>query len=295
MRYLSVCSGIEAATVAWRPLGWHAVGFAQYDPTHNYTRGPDFASAVLAYHYPETVNHGDFTKIQADGSTVDLLVGGTPCQSFSYCGKRLGLDDPRGNLAIEYAALASRVGARWIVWENVAGALSSNGGLDFGCFLSILAECGYGLAYRILDAQYFGVAQQRRRVFVVGYAGGDWRRAAAVLFEPESFGGNGSALEETRRDVARCVLTRDRNKVGEDTFVQDVGGIRRLTERERERLQGFPVDYTAIEYRGKPASAERRHKAIGNSMAVPAMRWIGERIQMVEDLTLDLDPSAHGA
>jgi DNA (cytosine-5)-methyltransferase 1 len=120
---------------------------------------------------------------------VELLVGGTPCQSFSVAGLRGGLADPRGNLALRFVQLAAVMQPRWIVWENVPGVLSSGQGRDFGTFLGALGELGYGFAYRILDAQWFGVAQRRRRVFVVGHLG-DWRRAAAVLFERESVFGN---------------------------------------------------------------------------------------------------------
>ena len=173
MRYLSVCSGIEAATVAWHHMGWKPVYFSEIEP---------FPSAVLAHHYPFVTNLGDMTKFQEwPDAKVDLLVGGTPCQSFSVAGLRKGLQDPRGNLALTYLAIADKYRPRWLVWENVPGVLSSNGGRDFGAFLGALAELGYGFAYRVLDAQYFGLAQRRARVFVVGHLG-DWRRAAAVLF-----------------------------------------------------------------------------------------------------------------
>lgn len=175
MNYLSVCSGIEAATVAWHDLGWKPVGYSEIEP---------FPSAVLAHHYPNVTNYGDMTKYKEwslDGS-VDLIVGGTPCQSFSVAGLRKGMDDPRGNLALVYCGMLDHFRPKWFVWENVPGVLSSSGGRDFGSFLGALAELGYGFAYRVLDAQYFGVAQRRRRVFVVGYLG-DWRPAAAVLFE----------------------------------------------------------------------------------------------------------------
>ena len=180
-RYLSVCSGIEAATVAWHPLGWEAAAFSEIEA---------FPRAVLTHHYPNVPLHGDFTTIKGtEYGPVDLLVGGTPCQSFSVAGLRKGMDDPRGNLALGYLGLAARLNARWLVWENVPGVLSSNGGRDFGAFLGGLAELGYGFAYRVLDAQFFGVPQRRRRVFVVGYLG-DWRRAAAVLFERHSLSGH---------------------------------------------------------------------------------------------------------
>jgi DNA (cytosine-5)-methyltransferase 1 len=438
MRYLSVCSGIEAATVAWDPLGWDAAGFSEIDK---------FPSAVLAHHYPEVPNFGDFTTIKADDvGAIDILVGGTPCQSFSVAGLRGGLADDRGNLALEFLRLAQRARPRWLVWENVPGVLSSAGGRDFGAILGGMVECGYGFAYRVLDAQYFGLAQRRKRVFVVGYLG-DWRRAAAVLFERQSLswnppprsqawkevagtlgsrttagGGLGTdfdldgglqvagtlgqrtcdhtsgiksesdflvipltvatldanygklqgcsgqdsghghshlipiqsvqAVREKRQngigigqdgdsmftltgrdrravafrttgndgayelgDLAGClntgtdqsaqVVAFHENQRGELT-VNDTAGslkvgggkpgqgypavetgsaVRRLTPRECERLQGFPDDYTAIPYRGKLAADGPRYRALGNSMAVPVMAWIGKQIQSVEALS----------
>jgi len=186
MKYLSVCSGIEAATVAWHPLGWKPVAFSEIEP---------FPSAVLKHHYPSVPNLGDMTKHESwpiDVGSVDLLVGGTPCQSFSVAGLRKGLSDPRGGLMLTYLEIARRLRPRWVVWENVPGVLSSNGGRDFGSFLGALGELGYGWAYRVLDAQWVrtqrhprAVPQRRRRVFVVGCLG-DATAAAAVLFERES-------------------------------------------------------------------------------------------------------------
>ena len=178
MRYLSVCSGIEAATVAWHHLGWTPVGFSEIEA---------FPSQVLAHHYPDVPNYGDLNRHAEwpiEKGTVDLLVGGTPCQSFSVAGLRKGLADPRGNLALVYLGLLDRLRPRWCVWENVPGVLSSSGGRDFGSFLGALAELGYQFAYRVLDAQYFGVAQRRRRVFVVGHLG-DWSGPAEVLSFPD--------------------------------------------------------------------------------------------------------------
>jgi len=181
MRFLSVCSGIEAASAAWTPLGWKAVAFSEIEP---------FPCSVLAHHYPDTPNWGDMTKYKEwPDVPIDLLCGGTPCQSFSVAGLRKGLDDPRGNLMLTFGAIAAKYRPKWLVWENVPGVLSSNGGRDFGAFLGMLGELGYGFAYRVLDAQYFGVAQRRRRVFVVGCLG-DWRSAAAVLFERHSLQGH---------------------------------------------------------------------------------------------------------
>jgi len=197
MKYLSLCSGIEAATVAWHPLGWEAVAYSEIER---------FPSEVLAHHYPNTPNLGDMTKFKdwTNVSNVDLLVGGTPCQSFSVAGLRKGLDDPRGNLMLTYLAIADQYKPKWIVWENVPGVLSSNGGKDFGVFLGALGELGYGFAYRVLDAQYFGVAQRRRRVFVVAHLG-KGNLAAKVLFESESVRRNPAPSREARQGVATDV------------------------------------------------------------------------------------------
>ena len=196
MKYLSVCSGIEAASVAWHPLGWQPAAFSEIE---------SFPSAVLAHHYPSVPNFGDMTKFQEwPDEPVNLLVGGTPCQSFSVAGLRKGLEDPRGNLMLTYLAIAQRYRPRWLVWENVPGVLSSNGGRDFGTFLGALGELGYGWAYRVLDAQWFGVAQRRRRVFVVAHLG-DWQRAAAVLFERESVQRNPAPSREARQGAAASV------------------------------------------------------------------------------------------
>jgi DNA (cytosine-5)-methyltransferase 1 len=193
MKFGSVCSGIEAASVAWEPLGWEAQWFSEIE---------HFPSAVLNHRFPTVPNLGDMTKIhetqEFNDSTIDLLVGGTPCQSFSVAGLRKGLADPRGNLMLTFLGLAERKKPRWLVWENVPGVLSSNGGRDFATFLTALGDIGYGFAYRVLDAQYFGVAQRRRRVFVVGYLG-DWRPAGAVLFESESLSGNTKKSREKRK------------------------------------------------------------------------------------------------
>jgi len=193
MKYLSVCSGIEAATAAWHHLGWKPVAFSEIDK---------FPSAVLHHHYPKVPNLGDMTKyMEWKNEKIDLLVGGTPCQSFSIAGLRKGLEDPRGNLMLTYLAIAARYQPRWMVWENVPGVLSSNGGRDFGTFLGALGNLGYGFAFRVMDAQWFGVAQRRRRVFVVGCLG-DAGSAAKVLFESESLSRHPAPSRETGKRVA---------------------------------------------------------------------------------------------
>jgi DNA (cytosine-5)-methyltransferase 1 len=336
VKYLSVCSGIEAATVAWHHMGWTPVAFSDIEP---------FPSAVLAHHYPHVPNLGDMTKFEEwNLEPIDLFVGGTPCQSFSAAGLRKGLADPRGNLMLTFLAIAQRHRPRWIVWENVPGVLSSNGGRDFGTLLGALGELGYGWAYRVLDAQFFGVAQRRRRVFVVGHIR-DWRRAAAVLFERESVrrdtppsraawegatasvesGFDECGLQRTvgtlcadthpgaysgqdaytgrlvpqpihyrksRRaqsvhdhetwvedEVSNTLKTFDLGDIRSTDVVAQPSRVRRLTPVECERLQGFPDGHTNIPWRNKPEAPDGlRYKALGNSMAVPCMRWIGERI-----------------
>jgi DNA (cytosine-5)-methyltransferase 1 len=413
MTYGSVCSGVEAATVAWHSLGWRPQWFSEIEK---------FPSAVLKHHYPSVPNRGDMTNFKEwPDEPIDVLVGGTPCQSFSVAGLRKGLDDPRGNLMLTYLAIAAKYRPKWLVWENVPGVLSSNGGLDFASLLRGMGELGYGFAYRILDAQYFGVAQRRRRVFVVGYAG-NWQRAAAVLFERDSLQGNpaprrekGEKVADTLtvganqysgfngEPVAQCLTTRTgtafdpfmetmpiafatkqqsmktsdnvantlgandykepqavaigwsnelntlkdlqptiqrggaggrhdgvmippsavaydsavtaplntqlglrgpdvSNSLREGVGIGNVGDpaftlqashghgvitpsqVRRLTPIECERLQGFPDNYTDIRLNDKQTPDGPRYKSMGNSMAVPVMRWIGERIQKVEDI-----------
>ncbi|WP_267442758.1 DNA (cytosine-5-)-methyltransferase [Bifidobacterium sp. B3998] len=192
---MSIFSGIEAASVAWRPLGWEPVAFSEIEP---------FPSAVLAARYPRVPNFGDVTKIDwrvhSDCTTADLVVGGSPCQSFSIAGRREGLEGASG-LMWEYVRAIRELRPRWLVWENVPGALSSSGGEDFRCLLRALDGLGYGLAWRILDAQYFGVAQRRRRVFLVGSLGS--QRAAEVLFEPESLRWDHPTGRAKRQALAR--------------------------------------------------------------------------------------------
>lgn len=347
MKYLSVCSGIEAASVAWEPLGWEAVGFSEVEP---------FPCELLKQKYPHVKNYGDMTKYENwDIGQFDILVGGTPCQSFSVAGKRGGTNDIRGRLMYAYLGVVEKHKPRWVLWENVPGVLSSGKGLDFASFLAGLEECGYGWAYRVLDAQYFGVPQRRRRVFVVGRADNRCDLAAKVLFEPKSVCGDitpsckmekeatGNARESTkvslyithpqkgdyieadgiagtvtaaygeggghvpfmleyksfveknidyfRRGGNHKYHSDEKSSTLRDTASPDcfdlvLAGekkyIRRLTPLECERLQGFPDNWTQIEWRGKSKEYcpdSLRYKAIGNSMAVPVMRWIGERMK----------------
>ena len=307
MNVLSVCSGIGAPECAWTPLGFKFVGASEIE---------EFPSAVLSHHYPDVPNFGDlnnYKEWKLDDTDINVICGGTPCVSFSVAGLRRGLDDERGNLSLVFIRLCERVQPEFIVWENVPGVLSSNGGKDFAAFTGALSEIGYSFAWRILDAQFFGVPQRRRRVFLVGHCG-DWRYPAAILFEPKSVRGDTPKSGKAGEDIAPTVVcgppysrTGNQRVEAEALVLQRMRGFgdytesnhasalkardykdatdlvvmeraRRIMPIEAERLQGFPDNYTDITYRGKPAPDSQRYKALGNSMAVPVLRWIGERI-----------------
>lgn len=245
MRYLSVCAGIEAATVAWHHMGWQAAAYSEIEP---------FPSAVLQHHYPDVPKVGDMTKYKEwDIGSIDLLVGGTPCQSFSVAGLRKGMADPRGNLALVYCGILDHFRPKWFIWENVPGVLSSNGGRDFGSFLGALAQLGYGFAYRVLDAQFFGVAQRRRRVFVVGHLG-DWRRAASVLFEPTSLRRDTAPSREKGERVAPSISTgapfsrTGNERVECDAIVPAVANCLETTCNDYSRADGFNMIGQPIPY-----------------------------------------------
>ena len=419
IRYVSLFSGIEAAGCAWRPLGWDAVAFSEIDP---------FCNAVLSARFPDVPNLGDIRDVDWRdlGGEADIVVGGSPCQSFSVAGNRTGLEGESG-LMLEYIRAVREIMPRCFLWENVPGALSCEDGKAFELLLGKMDELGYGLAWRVLDAQFFGVPQRRERVYLVGVLGSA-ARACEVLFESESMpwdaptsrekraaladkaqggprsagfrfnappaakgigyveegsptmtagrcpavcygiagntvgrapgnGGNGQGFCDPdeagmytltaadrhavaapaggRPADALCVASTNPNaSIGEElcgsltasaakggpmvcpgggpvAFAQNVrdelrlvGGkgdhvgalaaspgakqashvleelcVRRLTPLECERLQGFPDGWTDVEYRGKPACDTPRYRALGNSMAVPVIRWIGKRME----------------
>ena len=368
MRGATLFSGIGAPEIAAPEIKW--VWHAEIDA---------FPSAVMAHHHGTPnlgdVSADDFIERAKQLGPIDILVAGSPCQSFSVAGKRLGLDDPRGNLALVTLRICQQLRPRWLVFENVPGLLTSGRGDDFAAFLDQMEECGYSGAWRVLDAQYAGVAQRRRRVFAVGHLGDDWRPPAAVLFEPASlcrdtppsrqareetacysgggiddgrvvgtvtskwakgtggpagdeaynlicFGANNSASQgiSASADITPTLSTtktpavagshwddasnphptltsKTQNSGGiamsnQEIFSQRGGGlaphltVRRLTPRECERLQGFPDDFTLIPYRhGKPAADGPRYKALGNSMAVPVIGWVLDRVQMFNKLS----------
>lgn len=455
MKYVSLFSGIEAASVAWEPLGFVPIAFSEVDP---------FCNQVLAARFPHVPNLGDIKQVdwRPYHGDIDIVVGGSPCQAFSVAGKRAGLLDERGALMLEYVRAVREIKPTWCLWENVPGVLSQDGGRAFATLQGELEDCGYALAWRVLDAQFFGVAQRRRRVFLVGHARAEC--AAAVLFEPKSLlrnsatsrkareglaaaaqtgigkavsnappvgigqslpsspsavldlydshgidarvrgpvpvcpsitayygtGGNNTPLIHRRnssitsyalvgntidrqpqnggngtgysKEVCNTLTAMDRHAVCtvedepmimssaqsfaqidqgicstqtarqykdppilfnqpfsnpdniacmasghsraeigfnlgtcltahasiEAPFIGDGLSVRRLMPIECERLQGFPDNWTLVEWNGKPLEEcpdARRYKALGNSMAVPVMRWIGQGIQMVDELS----------
>ena len=222
MRYLSLFSGIEAASCAWQPLGWELKGVCEIEK---------FPCNVLKHHYPQVPNLGDITKLTREQlealGPIDLIVGGSPCQGFSVAGKQEGLNDIRSKLAIDYIRVINTVKPRWIVWENVPGVFSTNKGMDFRYFTEVLTRYGYGICWRILDGQWFRTAQRRRRVFLVGYFG-DWRPAYKVLFESQSLPRYFETLERKREDLARKAEART-GKTGTGTST----GYGRYVETEK--------------------------------------------------------------
>jgi len=271
VRYLSVCSGIEAATVAWHPLGWKPVAFSEIEP---------FPSAVLKHHYPSVPNLGDMTKHESwpiDVGSVDLLVGGTPCQSFSVAGLRKGLSDPRGGLMLTYLEIARRLRPRWVVWENVPGVLSSGRGRDFGSFLGALGELGYGWAYRVLDAQWVrtqrhprAVPQRRRRVFVVGCLG-DAAAAASVLFERESVcrdpAPRGASRQGAAVDAESCSGTVS------SKWSKGTGGYSGASEHANLLRWPAEICSTLNAKFGEKLGLEDQHALSGAPMFVPVGKW----------------------
>ena len=209
---------MEAASVAWEGMGWEPVGFCEIEP---------FPSAILAHRFPNVKNYGDLTRFNEwpiQPGDVDVLVGGTPCQAFSVAGLRKGLADPRGNLALTFLALADKIKPKWILWENVPGVLSSSGGRDFHSFLSALGELGFGFAWRVLDAQFFGVPQRRRRVFLVAHFGA-WEPAAEVLSVAEGVRGDFEASAKKRKGTSSRAKRSPRSTGGEAAAGGDELGL----------------------------------------------------------------------
>lgn len=289
----TVFSGAEGFGLGLERAGLHVLWRCEVEP---------FCRELLQRHWPGSVVYGDVRAL--DGRRVprvDVLCGGFPCQDVSVAGSRAGLAGERSGLFFEFMRLVAEIAPRWVVIENVPGLLSSNEGRDMGVVLGVLADLGYGWCYRVLDAQYFGVAQQRRRVFIVGCLG-DGAGAAQVLLEPESCGGDpptrpgppeepaGAAGGDfgARRvpAVAHCLIAGRKRNGGErqdgtrETLIPTTHrgerAVRRLTPMECERLQGFPDGWTE----GFPDATRRR--MVGNAVPVPVAAWIGRRIKEVD-------------
>ena len=261
MNYLSVCSGVEAATVAWHKLGWNPVAFSEIEK---------FPSEVLAHHYPGVPNLGDMSNYKEwnfGEKTIDLLVGGTPCQSFSVAGLRKGLEDPRGNLALIYVGILDKFKPKWFSGENVPGVLSSSKGRDFGSFLGAVGELGYGFSYRVLDAQNFGVPQRRRRVFVVGHLG-DWRPAAEVLFEPESLSRHIEESRKKRKDTPKDTRIGVKESSTEK-MIPTTAHCLQTTNQDYSRADGFNMIPEVFENH----PSDSRVKEMGETCQTVTSTW----------------------
>ncbi|AXQ69211.1 DNA methyltransferase [Caulobacter phage CcrBL9] len=323
-RYLTTCSGVEAVTLGWAPLGARAVAYSDYDPDN------DFPSRFLKERFPETPNLGDMLKI--DGrlwrGRVDVLWGSTPCQSFSLGGLRKGIKDPRGALTPALVGLANEIAPKVLCWENVDGVLT-DGDNAFGCFLAALAgsdtvlvapgnkwpSAGYvvgperRVAWRLLDAKHFFLPQQRRRVFLVacpvdgpdprevlfeGFAPfdtlGERRESWAPVVERRDVSADAYACAIRGRKhgqqfeqgglIANCLRASQGGSDKPQVLAKEAGEqwrVRNMTPVEAERCMGMPDDWTLI----TGASDSDRYHAIGNSLAVPCVRYIGERLLKV--------------
>lgn len=253
LRYISLFAGIEAwsCAVAGMPE-YEAVAFSEVDP---------FACAVLKHHYPEVPNLGDITQVNWEDyrGLADIIVGGSPCQGFSQAGYRRGLKDSRSSLALAYVQAVERIQPRWLLWENVPGVLSTNNGEDFRCFLAALDDLGFGLAWAVLDSQWFRVAQRRRRVFVVGYAGG-WERAAKVLFEPSCLQRNPPSRRKTgERDTGGASQGAGNGRIS-GTLCASGAGL------DRPSASGNQLDYCVVDE--PPAYAVRTAQTGANGIGI---------------------------
>jgi site-specific DNA-cytosine methylase len=323
MRYGTICSGVDAVSLAWEPLGFKPQFFSEIEP---------FPKAVLAHHWPHVPDLGDLTKIDGKdwADKLDILWGSTPCQAFSLAGRRAGATDPRGALALSFCNLADDIDPPFVCFENVKGILNDQKNA-FGCLLAALAGednplvptggkwsnagCVLGprrrIAWRLFDAKYAGVPQRRERVFVVACPreGADPRE---LLFEERSGAETFPTPDRSRKAYTAALETRSGSRAfsvafrgrkdGEELEVGDevancllaaTGGsdkafaliddgvspyVRQLTPIECERLMGMPDNHTLVPFGRAMASDTVRYKAIGNSLVVPDVRWIGKRI-----------------
>jgi DNA (cytosine-5)-methyltransferase 1 len=290
VRHGDAFAGIGGFGLAARRLGWETVWAAEIEPSARSVYAARLGRAGLRFDRD--------IRESRELPAIDVLTGGFPCQDLSVAGKRAGLAGSRSGLFFELARILDESRPTWFVFENVPGLLSSNSGRDMGVVLSTLAELGYGVAWRILNAQFFGVAQRRRRVFIVGHSSGDERRAAAVLFERAGLRGDSSEIGEEGRDVAYCVTRRTREG-GDPTSDQYVtvgtlqkpnGGWRVDAEGARDgqlvvthslRAEGFDASEDGTG-RGTPlvslslkSGGNDRHDATHQTYIAPTLRCGG--------------------
>jgi DNA (cytosine-5)-methyltransferase 1 len=318
--YATVCSGIECVSQAWKPLKWDPIFFSEHSVEH------PWPAKFLAAKYPDTPNLGDMLTINGRDyeGKVNVLWGSTPCQSYSLAGRRKGITDSRGALTMKLIDLVDDINPDFVCWENVPGVLTDKTNA-FGCLLGGLAgeieplvapggrwpDAGWvhgprrRLAWRVFDAQYFGVAQCRRRVVLVGCPAEAEHDPSRVLFEwnethrspiqrhhrgfvpepgaPGCFAAYGAAIRgrkhgqqvEIGDDLAYCLRASQGGSDKPMTLVwEDEWRLRNLTPVEAERLMGLPDNYTAID----GAADSVRYHAIGNGVAVPMVAWVGYRI-----------------
>lgn len=267
--FASLFTGIAGLDLGLERAGMRCAAQCEIDPK---------ASAVLAYHYPKTSRFGDVRHVGKHNlKTVNLICGGFPCQDVSITGSRAGLAGKRSGLWFEFLRILTELAPRWVVIENVPGLLSSNKGRDFATVIHGLVECGYRIAWRVLDAQYFGVPQNRDRVFIVGHLGSG--RAAEVLFEADAefFEAIPKRLVSPAL-IANGQVDNSGGKWAGGIVIQDPRGYRRLTPIECERLQGFPDNWTAV----CSHSDGMRYKQLGNAVCVNVAEWLGRRIMEAE-------------
>lgn len=305
MKGLSLFSGIEGASVALAPLGFNIAAFSEVDK---------YCDKLLKFHYPNTPNLGDITKIDfSNYRDLDFVIGGSPCQNFSLIGNRSGLDGEKGKLTLSYVTAIEEIKPKYFIWENVVGVLSDKTNA-FGNFISGLLGCNevitrkwgnsgfiigseYAITWRVFDSQYFGVPQRRRRVYIVGYRH-EGRRdrcgiPAQILFEETDNNRNGEKSdhiwnENTSSDIFSFSagqrfgdwgVVAPTLRIRSKTSIFFNGSLRMLTPIECERLQGFPDSYTS------PMGSDiQRYSGLGNSFTVPVIRWIGRRIKQVDQL-----------
>lgn len=306
MKFVSLFSGIGGIDLGLDRVGMTCVAQVEIDP---------HARGVLAHHWPHVPKLEDVRDVNAKSvPRCDLLAGGSPCQGFSVAGRRAGLADDRSGLWWEFSRIIGELAPSWVLVENVDGLLSANCGRDFRAVVGSMVERGYCVGWRVFDAQYFGLAQHRERVFIVGHLGTNPRLPAEILFESaclsrgaEKSGGMRNQIAGKRgvgsasafdwqsggdsRGLNPRPYTSALSKSQVPAVHDGVNDVRRLMPIECERLQGFPDNHTAIS-NGKPQSDSRRYQQLGNAAPVPVVEWIAKRIAIAAGISECASPPA---